>query len=149
MAAELAETFPVLRRQKHIVYPDAIPALERLYRRYSLGLLTNGTPDLQRRKIEGACLAGYFDHTLISGDIGIGKPDRRVFDMILDRMKAKGETTLMIGNSMSSDIRGAQGAGIRAVWINRTGKSRDACIIPDWEISTLDELPPILDGFSY
>jgi len=144
LAAELAETFPRLRRCKHAVYPDAINALERFSQNYSLGLLTNGVPDLQRRKMEGAGVTGYFDQILISGDVGIGKPDGRLFEMILIRLKASAKTSLMIGNSLTSDVQGAQSIGMQTVWINRSGKSRDDSIVPDWEISSLDELDAVL-----
>jgi putative hydrolase of the HAD superfamily len=147
LAAELAETFPRLRRKKNIVYPDTVPALSGLSRDHSLGLLTNGAPDLQRRKIEGAGIAGYFDEVLISGEIGIGKPDRRIFEMILGRLNANVETALMIGNSLTNDIQAAQQADLRAVWVNRSGKFRDDSITPDWEISDLDALIHILATF--
>ena len=147
LAAELAETFPRLRRRKNVVYPDTAPALTRLSREHSLGLLTNGAPDLQRRKIEDAGIAGYFDEVLISGEIGIGKPDRRVFEMILGRLKANEDTALMIGNSLTTDIQAAHQAGLRAVWVNRSGKSRDNSVKPDWEIASLDMLINILAAF--
>jgi putative hydrolase of the HAD superfamily len=146
LASELAETFPRLRRARHVVYADTARALEKLSRSHFLGLLTNGASDLQRRKIEGAGLAGYFDQVLISGDIGIGKPDRRAFEMLLTRLKASAETTLMIGDSLTSDVQGAQRAGLRGVWIKRSGRCRDDSVVPDWEISSLDELSSVLEG---
>jgi putative hydrolase of the HAD superfamily len=146
LAAELAEAFPRLRRTMHVVYPDTVRTLERLSKSHSLGLLTNGAPDLQRRKIEGAGLAGYFDQALISGEVGIAKPDRRVFDMLLDWLASTVERTLVIGNSLSTDVQGAQQAGMRAIWVNRSGMARDSQITPDWEISTLDDLPAILES---
>ena len=146
LAAELAETFPRLRRCKHEVYPDTIEALKRFSQGYTLGLLTNGTPDLQRRKIEGAGVAAYFDQILISGDVGIGKPDASIFEMILARLKASPKTSLMIGNSLTSDVQGAQAIGMQTVWVNRLGKSRDDSVVPDWEISCLDELDTVLDS---
>jgi putative hydrolase of the HAD superfamily len=144
LAAELADTFPKIRRLKHIVYPDTIPVLKDLSHRYSLGLLTNGAPDLQRRKIEGAGLAAFFNEVFISGEIGFGKPDPKIFEMMLAKLKSYPETTLMIGNSLSADIAGAQGAGIPGVWVNRTGKVCDSGSTPDWEIAGLSELPLIL-----
>ncbi len=144
LAAALAEAFPRLRRQKHITYPDTAPALKQLCLDYSLGLLTNGAPDLQRRKIEGAGIAGFFDQVLISGETGMGKPDRRVFELLLSRLNANEKTALMIGNNLATDVQGAQQAGLRAVWINRSGKTRDGSIVPEWEISTLDELVSIV-----
>jgi putative hydrolase of the HAD superfamily len=144
LAEELAETFPILRRKKHVLYPDAITVLEQLVRKYSLGLLTNGAPDLQRTKIEGAGLGRYFDEVLISGETGFGKPDPRVFEMLVGRLGSSVHETLMIGDRLATDVQGAQRAGIRAVWINRAGGDPDGGIVPDWEISNLHELLPIL-----
>ncbi len=146
LAAEMAETFPRLRQSKHAVYPDTIEALNRFSQSYPLGLLTNGTPDLQRRKIEGAGIAPYFDRIVISGDLGFGKPDKRIFQTILARLKAESKTSLMIGNSLTSDIQGAQTIGMQTVWINRSSKSRDDSVVPDWEISGLDELDAVLQN---
>jgi putative hydrolase of the HAD superfamily len=145
LAAELAETFPRIRRGKHVIYEDTSQTLAALSQKHSLGLLTNGAPDLQRRKIDGAGIKKYFDQVLISGDIGIGKPDRRIFDAILMRLNVSPETSLMIGNSLISDVKGAQSVGMRAVWLNRSGKIRDDSIIPDWEISSLNQLSSVLD----
>jgi putative hydrolase of the HAD superfamily len=144
LAAELAGAFLRLRREMHVVYPEAAGILEKLHTKYVLGLLTNGVPDLQRRKLEGAGFAGCFKHALVSGEAGIGKPDRRVFEMLLDRMETSADRTLMIGDSLENDVQGAQGAGMRAVWVNRTGRVRDSHILPDWEIASLDQLIPIL-----
>lgn len=146
LAAELAETFPVLRRQKHVVYDDVTGTLDRLCGRYRLGLLTNGALDVQRRKLEGSNLEGYFDQVLISGEIGIGKPDRLAFETLLQRMNVRNQAALMIGNNLISDVAGAQQAGLRAVWLNRPGIPRNNGILPEWEIDGLDELWPILEA---
>ena len=137
----MAETFPQVRRQKHVLYPDTIRVLDKLRSNYALGLLSNGAPDLQRTKIEGAGLAGCFDEVLISGEAGVAKPDRHAFEIMLTRLKSVLENTLMIGDRLVTDIQNAQNVGMRAVWINRSGKAANAIIKPDWEISSLDEQP--------
>jgi putative hydrolase of the HAD superfamily len=140
LAAALAESFPRLRRKKHILFPDTVRVLEQLSPKYSLGLLSNGAPDLQRRKLEGAGLAGYFDQVLIAGETGIGKPDPRAFVMLMGRLGSSADSTIMVGDRLTTDVKGAQDAGLRAVWINRSGRVPENGIVPDWEISTLDEL---------
>jgi putative hydrolase of the HAD superfamily len=148
LATELAETFPDVRREKQVVYPDTLPTLERLHRAYVLGLLTNGTPDLQWTKVRGAGIGGYFDQVLVAGEIGIAKPDPRFYETFLARLKAEPETTLMIGNSLILDVQGAQAAGLRAVWLNRSGQPCQDGFRPDWEIASLEELSPILASAS-
>ncbi len=143
-AAELAEAFPVHRRKLHIVYDDVRPALERFRRHYRLGLLTNGASDLQREKIAGAGIAGWFDQIVISGDLGFGKPDPRVYRETLSRLGASAGEVIMIGNSLHSDIQGAQQAGLRAVWVNRSGAAREDGIVPDWEVPDLNELTDVV-----
>jgi putative hydrolase of the HAD superfamily len=145
LAAELADRFPRVRRRKHFVYPDAVRTLKKLAGTYSLGLLSNGAPDLQRTKLEGSGLSCYFDQVLIAGEVGFGKPDPRVFTMLLNRLGSTAEKTLMIGDRLETDVQGAHNAGMRAVWMNRSGESNDGSIAPEWEISGLTQLVPILE----
>jgi putative hydrolase of the HAD superfamily len=146
LAITLAETFPRLRRSKNVLYPDTLAALQTLSGKYVFGLITNGASDLQRTKIKGAGIGEYFDEILISGDFGFGKPDARLFTILLERLQVSAGRALMIGNSLATDIQGAHNAGIRTAWINRSMSIRDAAIIPDWEISSLMELPLILEN---
>jgi putative hydrolase of the HAD superfamily len=145
LACELAETFPRLRRSRHTVYPEVIRTLDKLSQSHHLGILSNGAPDLQRSKLEGSGLSKYFNDVLIAGEVGFGKPDRRVFETILNRLGSVAENSLMVGDRLSTDILGAHGAGLRAVWVNRSGRKNEGNIMPDWEISGLDQLIPILE----
>jgi putative hydrolase of the HAD superfamily len=144
LAAELGELFPKLRRQKNVLCPDTLPVMERLAGHYALGLITNGASDLQRRKLEGAAIAKYFDQVLFSGDIGIGKPDRKPFEVLLTRLHATAQSSIMIGDRLATDIQGAHNVGMRAVWINRSKEQNDSDIVPDWEIADLSELIRLL-----
>jgi putative hydrolase of the HAD superfamily len=139
-AGMLAAHFKENRPKRHIVYEDVYSELPRLGQVYKLGLLSNGAPDVQRTKIEGSGIEQYFEAIVISGEMGFGKPDTRVFDAILNRLGAQPAEATMIGNSLKSDVAGAQAAGMRAIWLNRDGKPRDDSIIPDREIKSLYEL---------
>ena len=143
-ASELAETFPIHRRKLHVVYDDVRSALDHLRTRFRLGLLTNGAPDLQREKIAGAGIGGYFDPIVVSGDLGFGKPDPRIFHEILSRAGVTSNEAIMVGNSLHSDIQGAHAAGMKAVWVNRAGTPRDDDIVPDWEVGDLTTLRRLL-----
>jgi len=139
LAGELAETFPHRRRRRHVVYPDVRPALDGLRRSYRLALLTNGASDLQREKIAGAGIASYFDEILVAGDLGVAKPNARMFTTILARLEVEPNEAVMAGDSLSKDIRGAQAVGIKAVWINRKGAPRHDGVTPDLEVTNLAE----------
>jgi putative hydrolase of the HAD superfamily len=139
-ALELAEAYPVHRHRLHMVYEDVRPTLEHCRRFLRLGLLTNGAPDLQREKIAGAGIADYFEEIVISGEVGWGKPDPRIYALVLSRLGTTPHEAVMIGNSLHADVQGAQAAGIRAIWVNRSGSPNDTAITPDLEIAGLEEL---------
>lgn len=145
-AERLAETFPRERRARHVVYPDVEPALQKVCKTYRLALLTNGAPGLQREKLAGSGLGPYFDVVLVAGEAGVGKPDPRLFALALDRLDVSPGEAVMVGNSLRSDVAGAQGAGIRAIWLNRAGKELAKGAVPDAQIASLGELARTLDA---
>ena len=89
----------------------------------------------------------YVDSITISGDVGVGKPDPKIFQAALDGLAVQAEKVIMVGNSLKRDIAGAQQAGIRAVWVNRPGAPCREDIRPDGEITTLSALPDLLGEF--
>ena len=143
-AERLASIFPAERRARHIVFPDVEDTLAALHGAWRLAILTNGTPSLQREKIAGSGLAYYFDAITVSGEVGVGKPDSRVFAAALEAAGATPDRTIMVGDSLRRDVQGAQQAGLQAFWLNRTGRERELDVVPDAEMTTLSELPALL-----
>jgi len=143
-AAELSRLFAEDRPRRHLVYPDAEPALQLLKKTYRLGLLTNGAPGVQLPKIDGSGLGHYFDVTIISGEIGIGKPDPRIFKHTIDRLDVTADETVMVGDSLERDIIGAQQAEIRPIWISRVETQLPDGAIPVDKITSLAELADLL-----
>ena len=144
LAEELAAAFPEEQRPRRTAFPDAEPVLRELQASYRLGLVTNGVPDLQREKLRGAGLTGYFDAVIISGEVGVGKPDPRIFEAAVATLTAGPEETVMVGDNLRRDIEPAQRMGIRAVWINRSGKACENDVRPDAQINSLSQLPDLL-----
>ncbi|MDF2903229.1 MAG: HAD-superfamily hydrolase [Bacillus sp. (in: firmicutes)] len=141
---ELAERFPQERRKVPFVYEETFNTLDKLKGNYQLLLLTNGSPDLQKTKLEITPeLVPYFDQIVISGDFGRGKPDPSIFEHALSLMSLKKEEVIMVGDNLMTDVLGANRAGIKTVWINRHNKDRNE-VIPTYEIKHLEELFPIL-----
>lgn len=142
---ELAERFPQERRKLPFVYEESFKILDRLKGNYQLLLLTNGSPDLQRTKLEITPeLVPYFDQIVISGDFGRGKPDPTIFEHALERLSVQKDEVIMVGDNLMTDILGANRAGIKTVWINRHDKVRNE-VIPTFEIKHLEELFPLLE----
>ncbi|WP_078409938.1 HAD family hydrolase [Priestia abyssalis] len=142
--AELAERFPQERRNSPFVYDETFNVLDELKGKYQLLLLTNGSPDLQNTKLDITPeLVPYFDHIVISGAFGRGKPDPSIFEHALTLMSLNKDEVLMVGDNLMTDILGASRVGIKSVWINRHDKERNE-VIPTYEITHLEELYPIL-----
>jgi putative hydrolase of the HAD superfamily len=144
-AKELGEKYIQERRQRHIVYDDVLPVLNHLRQNHKLALLTNGSPDLQRAKLKAPGLADFFHTIVVSGEVGLGKPDPRIFEMTLNHLDATPNLAAMIGNSLKSDIAPALKLGLLAIWVNREGKVRNNVIVPDAEVSDLKQLINVLE----
>ena len=115
-------------------YPHAAAVLDRLRRHVRLGLVTNGTSDLQRRKLALAGLDGHFDVVVAACDVGVGKPDPAMFAAALEALGVAASEAVMVGNDLDRDIAGAAAAGIPSLWIQHGGNGRA-------DLHDLSELP--------
>lgn len=123
LAGRIASDYGVERDEKVSVFPGAIDTIHYLK---SLGiplaLLTNGASAPQRRKIDRFELAPLFDHIVIEGEFGSGKPDSLVYEHALKLLGAAPEDVWMIGDNYQWEVVAPQRLGIRSVWINHKGK---------------------------
>jgi putative hydrolase of the HAD superfamily len=158
LSDNLAARFREERLARHLLFPDTLPALDALRGTHRLALLTNGAPDIQRAKIAGAGLAPYFAVIVVSGEVGVGKPDPRIYTHTLALLDVTAGQAVMVGDNLVNDVRGAQEAGLRAVWLTRTDGLAYAArrtlerlrqrVSPDATIATLAELPAAIAGMS-
>lgn len=136
-------------------YPDVIPLLSQLTDRFPLILLTNGAPGMQRTKVEKSSLAPFFQHIFVGGEFVRGKPDPAIFQAGLKAVDCRPEHAIYVGDSLLHDVVGAQGVGMHAVWLNRTGialadlppqtRQQLGNTRPDYEIDSLSSLPACID----
>lgn len=145
LAAELAQFFERDRRARHVLFPESLQVLTELKKDYKLAMITNGAVDIQREKIHGSNLADFFDPIIISGEVGSGKPNPKLFQMALERLAVTPDQTVMIGDSLSRDIGGARAVGICTIWVNRFQATiADHHPTPDLQLTDLITLPAIL-----
>jgi putative hydrolase of the HAD superfamily len=145
LAERLSGRFIERRRQLHRPFPTTRAVLRELKGHYRLGLLTNGLSCLQREKIAGARLEYAFDMIVVSGDVGVGKPDPLPFRMLLDRLGVPPSHAVMVGDNPERDLVGARAAGVTAVWIDR-GHGRESPGVPIAQrIESLADLPARLE----
>jgi len=118
------QAFRVAWGQTHTLVPEAEQMLQVLRDRgYRLFAASNSFGHLQRSRLERAGILHYFEDTYISMDIGYDKPDIRFYQEALRRASLQPHEVLMIGDSMTTDVLGAQAAGIDALFFDRTKKS--------------------------
>ena len=141
LAAEFAST----RRARQRLLPGARELMAELSTSHSLALLTNGAPDLQREKIAASGLEPFFKAIAVSGEHGIGKPKPEIFHRLLGELGVAPDEAVMVGNSLERDIAGARNAGIRSIWIRVPGSEEQADVTPDHTITSLAEIPTILN----
>lgn len=125
------------------VVAGAPKLLQHLKKRGSVNVLSNGFANLQFRKLQSAGLDRYIDLMVLSDDIGVTKPDKRLFDYALEKAKANAETTLMIGDNYDADILGAYNAGWKTIFFNRRGESIENNVA-DLVVQSLEEIIPYL-----
>jgi YjjG family noncanonical pyrimidine nucleotidase len=96
----------------------AAELLAALAPRVRIGIVSNNLLDEQREKLEFCALAPYVDALVVSGEVGISKPDPGIFHIALERLGVSAGEAVMVGDSWAADIVGARRAGIRAIWFN-------------------------------
>lgn len=133
----------------HYFMPGAPELLEELYRKYRLYIVSNGTAKVQEGRIGSSGIAKYMDGIFISQILGANKPDKQFFDICFAEIPDFSlSETVIIGDSLSSDIKGGINAGITTVWFNPKGIENDNDIKPDYTIKELSEVPGLLSQIS-
>lgn len=132
--------------QEYALLPGAMEMLDYLRQRgYRLFLASNGLAETQYARLAGAGIGARFEALFISELTGFNKPNPAYFAWCFARIpgfdRAK---TLMIGDSLSSDIAGGIRAGIDTLWLNRSGQAAPPELRPSYEIRSLTEIRQIL-----
>lgn len=133
----------------HYFMPGAPELLEELYGKYRLYIVSNGTAKVQEGRVGSSGIAKYMDGIFISQILGANKPDKQFFDICFAEIPDFSlSETVIIGDSLSSDIKGGINAGITTVWFNPKGIENDSDIKPDYTIKELSEVPGLLSQIS-
>lgn len=119
LAHEIAETYRDLREERSALFPGAEEALDRLRAEgVRLGMMTNGAAAPQRAKIERFGLGRYFDHIVIEGEFGAGKPDRRVFETLLSALGVAPQDAWAVGDNLEFDVLAPMQLGLHGIWVD-------------------------------
>lgn len=109
-------------------------------------IVTNGYAKTQEKKITASGLADAVDGIFVSGLIGCPKPEKKFFDICFEKIgNVDIKNTIIVGDSLSSDIKGGENAGILTCWYNPLRQENNVGVKIDFEISRLDEIYEVLD----
>ena len=149
LGRQVAAAYSEMRDQTNVAFVDgARTVLDRLHGDLPMGVVTNGTGKAQRAKIDAVDLGRWVDVTVYAGEEVPAKPATAPFERALDRLDAEPESTIHVGDSLSSDVAGANAAGLCSVWLadtdNPTGADGAAEHAPAHRINAIDELLPLL-----
>ncbi|MDD9148704.1 MULTISPECIES: YjjG family noncanonical pyrimidine nucleotidase [unclassified Sporolactobacillus] len=129
----------------HQRIPGALELISHLRNRYDLYIVTNGVSKTQNKRLRDSGLLPLFKKIFSSEAAGFQKPMRQYFDYVFARIPGfSADQGLMIGDSISSDIKGGQLAGLDTCWFNPEMKSNLTAFVPTYQIQQLDELDRIL-----
>ena len=128
-----------------VPFPETIPMLERLHGMgLKTGLITNGNHALQYAKIGMLGLEPHFDEIIATGDYGIHKPDRAIFDVMREKMGFSPDEMVYVGDNPVNDVEGARSAGWKTVWMKSTGWWKDGIAPADREVNTVNEVISVI-----
>lgn len=123
------------------LFEDVLPCLDAL-NGARLGIISNGSGEQQKRKLRQLGIADKFTTVIISEDLGVWKPNPEIFRAACNQAAAAPKDCVYIGDSLLTDARASQAAGMRGIWLNR-----DSLPAPDAGVSTirsLSELPALI-----
>lgn len=132
--------------QGHQLLGNSREIVADLAKKAELYTVTNGVSKTQYQRLADAGMLPYFKDIFVSEDTGYQKPMPEYFEYVFQRIPdLQKESTVIIGDSLTSDIKGGQGAGIDTIWLNSGKKELVAGITPTYQISHLEEIYPILE----
>lgn len=121
--------------------------LKNLYGKYRLYIVSNGLTAVQTRRIQGTGIDKYMEGIFLSQEVGAVKPTREFFDYCFEHApELKKEETVIVGDSLTSDIKGGKNAGIKTIWFNPDKDTAPAELTPDYEFDKLSDLPELLQN---
>ena len=143
--AAINDRYEYLLSQQHEFIPGAEQLLKELAPRYALYLASNGAAAVQNPRLDAAGIRPYFKGVFISQELGADKPSKAFFDACFAAIPDfHPEEAAMVGDSLTSDIRGGLNAGLHTIWFNPHGKSLRPGISPEYTICQLSELSSLL-----
>jgi putative hydrolase of the HAD superfamily len=121
----LATDYISVLPNNNYLFDGAFEILDYLKPKYKLHIITNGFNEVQYKKIQNAKLDNYFDKIITSEQVGVKKPNNRIFEYALSKANAVAKESIMIGDNWEADIQGAVKNGLNAIYFTQNGTEVD------------------------
>ena len=145
LAGRCADAYNAHRRNLLELWPGARELLQRLRAGgYKLALITNGFSETHRDKLTVLQLDGAFDEVFIADEVGMVKPDPRLFRLAAQRLGVAPEACAMVGDRFDRDVRGGASVGMFTVWMNVRNEALPIDLAADAVVSRIDEVEGVL-----
>ena len=141
-AERLADAYYVQYPRQRQTVPGALALLQALRPHYRIGIITNNRTAEQADKLRFLGMTDVVDALITSEDVGVAKPDPRIFHAALQQLDTRPEETVLVGDNWVADVLGARAVGIRPLWLNRVGAPRPLPEVA--EITSLEPLAEVL-----
>ena len=142
LAEEMGRKYVEWSPLKKHLFPGTVELLDYLKPKYQLHIITNGFVEVQTVKLRESNLEQYFEQVIISETTPVKKPHPKIFKYAMHLVQANVEDCLMIGDDISTDIKGAAGVGMDQIWTNFTKDKSN--FNPTYEVNSLLEIKDIL-----
>lgn len=140
-ADAIADTYLDIYPTLNLPVPGAVSLVTKLSAHFILGIISNGLADVQYKKLSTIGLREAFSCIILSEEVGIRKPDPKIFHLAANTLKVRASECLYVGDSYFHDIIGAKEAGMKACWLNsRSAPLPDPEIKVEFIITRLEDL---------
>lgn len=144
LALQIGQDYLEMLPTRTALVPNALELLDYLYPKYPLTIVSNGFVEVQYRKLKSCKIEQYFSHVVLSEAAGALKPDKRIFEYALGLNNATANETIMIGDSYSADVVGAQNAGIDQIYFNPLMSEVETDVVSTFNVKNLSEIMSLI-----
>lgn len=147
VARKLGVALPKWHKEDEVLYDDAIQCLEALSKKYKIGIIANQSMGTEERLRQHGILK-YIHLVVASAEEGVAKPDRRIFEIALERSNCEPTNAIMIGDRIDNDIVPAKQMGMNTIWIQQGfgqyWNRKQEMEKPDFVVNNLTEICNLL-----
>lgn len=152
LSTDLSHLFRASTRKRIFIYPTVKPALDQMQKKYRLGIVSNAQEAFTMPELGLYDLSRYFETIVLSSEVGVKKPNSRIFARALSNLNVKPSEVVMVGNDMATDMMGASKLGMKTIYVQQKNKPGRQIrgVAPDAVVSNINlfEVLTLVDGWN-